>query len=150
MPRYYFHLSNGEQVLNNHKGIDLTGNAAAREDAMALARDLKHGAAMPGLGRLVRHHCGPAWSQGRRGADRGCLSMQWCAARPRRRGDWKSCLTVVLASHRTLRFSADVLPLFSSYSTVCPSLRCLGTDAVPRRYRTAPDVFHRHRHQPGR
>ena len=46
MPRYYFHLSNGEQVLNNHKGIDLTGNAAAREDAMALARDLKHGAAM--------------------------------------------------------------------------------------------------------
>ena len=31
MPRYYFHLSNGKQVLNNHKGIDLSGNAAARE-----------------------------------------------------------------------------------------------------------------------
>jgi hypothetical protein len=42
MPRYYFHLTDGEQVLNNHKGIDLSGNAAAREDALALARRLKH------------------------------------------------------------------------------------------------------------
>jgi hypothetical protein len=48
MPRYYFHLTDGKQVLNNHKGIDLSGNAAAREDALALARDLKHGAVMPG------------------------------------------------------------------------------------------------------
>ena len=48
MPRYYFHLTDGQQVLNNHKGIDLPGNAAARNDAMALARDLKQGAAMPG------------------------------------------------------------------------------------------------------
>jgi len=59
MPRYYFHLSNGEQVLNNHKGIDLAGNAAAREDAMALARDLKHGAAT----RMLKYsvvRCSPA------------------------------------------------------------------------------------------
>src|SRR5664279_1658761 len=48
MPRYYFQLTDGKQVLNNHKGIDLSGNAAARADAVALARDLKHGAAMPG------------------------------------------------------------------------------------------------------
>ena len=48
MPRYYFHLSNGTQVLDNHKGLDLPGDAAAREDAVVLARDLKHGAAMPG------------------------------------------------------------------------------------------------------
>ena len=48
MSRYYFHLTDGKQVLNNHKGIDLSGNAAARADAVALARDLKHGAAMPG------------------------------------------------------------------------------------------------------
>jgi hypothetical protein len=48
MPRYYFHLTDGKQVLDNHKGIDLSGNAAAREDALALARDLKHGAVMPG------------------------------------------------------------------------------------------------------
>jgi hypothetical protein len=47
MPRYYFHLTNGLQVLNNHKGIDLYGNAAARQDALALAHDLKHGAVMP-------------------------------------------------------------------------------------------------------
>jgi hypothetical protein len=48
MPRYYFHLTNGKEVLNNHKGIDLPGHAAARTDALALALDLKHGAAMPG------------------------------------------------------------------------------------------------------
>ena len=48
MPRYYFHLTDGKQVLNNHTGIDLAGNAAAREDALALARDLEHGVVMPG------------------------------------------------------------------------------------------------------
>jgi hypothetical protein len=46
MPRYFFHLTNGKQVLDNHQGIDLPGNAAARTDAVALARDLKHGATM--------------------------------------------------------------------------------------------------------
>jgi hypothetical protein len=49
MPRYHFHLTDGKQVLNNHKGIDLAGNAAAREDAIALARGLKHGNSMPGF-----------------------------------------------------------------------------------------------------
>jgi hypothetical protein len=44
MPRYYFHLTDGKQVLDNHKGIDLPGNAAACTDAVALARDLKQGA----------------------------------------------------------------------------------------------------------
>jgi hypothetical protein len=48
MPRYYFHLTDGKNVLDNHKGIDLAGNAAAREDAAVLARDLKHGKIMPG------------------------------------------------------------------------------------------------------
>lgn len=48
MPRYYFHLTDGLHVLNNHKGIDLAGNATARDDAVALARGLKHGAVMPG------------------------------------------------------------------------------------------------------
>jgi uncharacterized protein DUF6894 len=46
MARYYFHLTDGQQILSNHKGIDLPGDAAAREDATALARDLKNGAAM--------------------------------------------------------------------------------------------------------
>jgi len=48
MPSYYFRLTNGKQVLDNHKGIDLPGDAAARTDALTLARDLKHGTAMPG------------------------------------------------------------------------------------------------------
>ena len=42
MPRYFFHLTDGKNVLSNHKGIDLPGNAAAREGAVALARDLRH------------------------------------------------------------------------------------------------------------
>jgi hypothetical protein len=44
----YFHLTDGKQVLSNHKGIDLSGNAAAREDALALARDLEHDVVMAG------------------------------------------------------------------------------------------------------
>ena len=48
MPRYYFHLTNGRDVLSNHKGVDLPGDAAARTDAVALARDLKSGLAMQG------------------------------------------------------------------------------------------------------
>jgi hypothetical protein len=48
MPLYFFRLTNGTQVLDNHQGIDLPGDAAARTDAVALARDLQHGAAMPG------------------------------------------------------------------------------------------------------
>jgi hypothetical protein len=48
MARYYFHLTDGNQVLSNHQGVDLPGDAAAREDALALARDLKGGAIMPG------------------------------------------------------------------------------------------------------
>ena len=48
MPRYYFHLTNGEQVLDNHKGINLPGDAAARNDAVELAHDLKGGGAMSG------------------------------------------------------------------------------------------------------
>ena len=40
MPRYYFRLTDGNQILNNHKGVDLAGDAAALEDALALARDL--------------------------------------------------------------------------------------------------------------
>ena len=48
MPRYYFHLTDGKNVLSNHRGIDLGGNAAARADAVALADDLRRGTKMPG------------------------------------------------------------------------------------------------------
>lgn len=47
MARYYFHLTDGQQTLSNHSGVDLPGDAAARENATQLARDLKNGAAMP-------------------------------------------------------------------------------------------------------
>jgi hypothetical protein len=49
MPRYFFHLTDGKTVLNNHKGMDLPGNAAAVEDARKLAGDLRQGAVMPGF-----------------------------------------------------------------------------------------------------
>ncbi|HEY5378812.1 MAG TPA: hypothetical protein VIJ78_04660 [Pseudolabrys sp.] len=49
MPRYFFHLTDGKSVLNNHKGVDLAGNAAARADAVTLAQTLTHGAVMPGF-----------------------------------------------------------------------------------------------------
>jgi hypothetical protein len=29
MPRYYFHLTDGNKVFDNHKGIDLSGDADA-------------------------------------------------------------------------------------------------------------------------
>jgi hypothetical protein len=48
MPRYYFRLTDGKRALDNHRGIDLPGNAAARTDAVALAHDLKQGHAMSG------------------------------------------------------------------------------------------------------
>lgn len=48
MPRYHFHLTNGQEILDNPKGLDLPGNAAAREEAVVLARELKEGKAMPG------------------------------------------------------------------------------------------------------
>jgi len=48
MPRYFFKLTNGKEMLSNHGGVDLPGNAAARDDALALARDLKRGQTMRG------------------------------------------------------------------------------------------------------
>ncbi|HYY39037.1 MAG TPA: hypothetical protein VE801_14945 [Xanthobacteraceae bacterium] len=48
MPRYYFHVTNGRETLENPKGMDLPGNAAAREEAVVLANELRHGKAKPG------------------------------------------------------------------------------------------------------
>ena len=48
MPLYYFRLTDGAQVLDNHKGIDLAGDAAARDDAIAFAHDLRHGVILQG------------------------------------------------------------------------------------------------------
>ena len=48
MPRYYFHLTDGTTVLDNHQGLDIEGNAAARADAQLLADGLRRGEKMPG------------------------------------------------------------------------------------------------------
>jgi uncharacterized protein DUF6894 len=48
MPRYYFHLTDGKETLSNQSSLDLAGNAAAREEAVVLARDLKRGRVLPG------------------------------------------------------------------------------------------------------
>jgi len=48
MSRYYFRLTNGNEELRVPEGLDLLGNAAARDEALRFARDLKHGKTMPG------------------------------------------------------------------------------------------------------
>ena len=48
MPRYHFDLTDGADVLSHARGLELPGNAAAREEALALARELKDGNVMPG------------------------------------------------------------------------------------------------------
>jgi hypothetical protein len=47
MPRYYLRITDGKEVLKNPKGLELPGNAAARDEALLLARQLKSGALMP-------------------------------------------------------------------------------------------------------
>jgi hypothetical protein len=48
MPRYYFRLIKDNEVVKIPEGIDLPGNAAAREEAVTLARGLKAGKIQPG------------------------------------------------------------------------------------------------------
>jgi hypothetical protein len=45
--RYFFRLTDGTVELNPHEGIDLLGNAAAREEAFRFARDIKINQAPP-------------------------------------------------------------------------------------------------------
>ena len=48
MPRYFFNLTDGDDVMEeqNPQGVELPGDAAARDDGLMLARDLKHGRLM--------------------------------------------------------------------------------------------------------
>jgi hypothetical protein len=41
MARYYFHLTDGTDVLDDPDGLDLPGKAAARAEAMLVAADVK-------------------------------------------------------------------------------------------------------------
>src|SRR5262245_4636072 len=54
MGRYYFHLTNGEQTLDDAEGLELAGEAAAREEARLFARDLANG-------RLMRDRNWSGW-----------------------------------------------------------------------------------------
>jgi hypothetical protein len=47
MPRYYFRLVKDDETVKVPRGMDLPGPAAAREAALAFARDLKEGKVMP-------------------------------------------------------------------------------------------------------
>jgi len=72
MPRYYFHITNRRERLDNPKGMDLPGNAAAREEAVVLANEpqTRPGDAGPQLAGMVRHGRRPARAPGGFGADR--------------------------------------------------------------------------------
>jgi hypothetical protein len=41
MPRYYFHLTDGDHELDDPDGLELPGAAAARAEAVLVAGDLK-------------------------------------------------------------------------------------------------------------
>jgi hypothetical protein len=41
MPRYFFHLTDGNRVRDDPDGLELPGEAAAREEAVLVAGDLK-------------------------------------------------------------------------------------------------------------
>ena len=47
-PCHHFHITNGRESLDNPKGMDLPGNAAARQEAVVLASELRHGKVTPG------------------------------------------------------------------------------------------------------
>jgi len=46
MTRYFFHLTNGTQTLGDAEGLELAGDAAAREEARLFANDLATGKLM--------------------------------------------------------------------------------------------------------
>jgi len=43
MPRYYFHLTDGDETLDDPEGLELAGEAAALDEASRLARELAQG-----------------------------------------------------------------------------------------------------------
>ena len=43
MPRFYFHLCNGAEFVEDEEGIDLPGNAAAHQKAVDSLRDVMAG-----------------------------------------------------------------------------------------------------------
>ena len=50
MPRYFFHLSFGQRVVPDEEGVELPNRSAARDEALAVIRDL----ANPEIGGSTR------------------------------------------------------------------------------------------------
>ncbi|MGV3552165.1 DUF6894 family protein [Rhizobium sp.] len=40
MPKFYFHVRDGDQIIRDHEGIDMPGKDAAAAEAKQAARDL--------------------------------------------------------------------------------------------------------------
>jgi hypothetical protein len=40
MPRYYFHVENGQEIIRDEEGIDLSDLDAVREEATTAARQI--------------------------------------------------------------------------------------------------------------
>lgn len=49
MPRYYFHFSDGKRRFSDEAGRELSGMAAARDNAVKQVRDLKAAMCDPGI-----------------------------------------------------------------------------------------------------
>jgi hypothetical protein len=54
MPRYFFHILSGGVTVEDDEGIDLPDMAAARQEAVASARDLALSADKDGFGKETR------------------------------------------------------------------------------------------------
>jgi Domain of unknown function (DUF6894) len=107
MPRYYFHITNGRETLENPKGMDLPGNAAAREEAVVLAKGLRHGKAQPGR----------SW-QGWFGVDHQLESGRLL----NRKIAWLCALQYfVHIAHGTARHVINVWPVSENSACTCPT-----------------------------
>jgi hypothetical protein len=54
MPRYFFHILSGGETVEDEEGMDLPDMAAARQEAVASARDLALSADKDGFGKETR------------------------------------------------------------------------------------------------
>jgi len=54
MPLYFFHLSFGDRTVPDDEGVELSNRSAAREEALAVIRDLADSASACHLGLAGR------------------------------------------------------------------------------------------------
>ena len=121
--RYFFRLTDGTNELNPHEGIDLLGNAAAREEAFKFARQIKmqKADARQELGRLVRpdRRCSTA----RRSTP--CRSMQCRTSRCRKSQAGRFSTVRILTSECSVRCTGHLSAISRSRAR-CSSLSVAG------------------------